>query len=365
MRKNWRQALHAETQNHNRTYIGEIRDVDPATGLALVRLTSGAPVTAVIPVGGLVPPLVDQDGNTRRSAALMSWSRFMPDVGSYVKVTFGPDNRPEIIGAATWGELPERRGPPGHLGGYAALAELDVPTLKPGEWDKRSAGNAYMHGRRNGTLFLAGGDQSVTLRRGQGRADVNAGLLYVTTPGSKLRFGKVKRVQPGDLIESDVGGEEFLVEVSNSVAPGAPAQEFYRLHAGNLQEDPLVFREEILDGQVQVGQARPYVREVDSSGNITEAQGEGATAHTITGSSVASFSRSGYRTLRYQAQASITLDSARVALGSASAGQPVPLGQALVDALQLITVPTALGPSGPPINRDAFPLALSNKVFVE
>lgn len=51
-------------------------------------------------------------------------------------------------------------------------------------------------------------------------------------------------------------------------------------------------------------------------------------------------------------------EDGRIEIGE-GATEPLILGQTLVSLLQALTVPTALGPSGPPINAGAMPSALS------
>ena len=365
-----RYGIQDETQYHNRVNIGQIVGVRPADGIIQVRLTTGAVHKMPIPVYGFSPPIRDGDNQTLRSGTLSSWIRYMPQVGDYVKIGFGPDNRPEVLGAATWGDLPSERAPPGQLGGYAQITRArdrgepgleTFYTLNPGEWDMRSSGNAYVRGTRFGTLTLAGGGEQLQLKKEQEESDWRTGLLNFDSTGATIRLGNVKRLLTGGFEETVVPGsaKEWALTVAQDTAVQTTL-DFYSQRAGDLRDSlgvievgvagPLRFQEQVFDGAIQAGQPIPYVREVDSLGNITEAQGSLATVHSITGSSIAEFSRTGYLTLTYGAATSITLDSARVALGSAAAAQPVVRGTDLNTYLTTtLSVSTPLGPSGPAI----------------
>lgn len=369
-RRNQKFGVRDEDQFHNRVNLGQITGVREDDGLITVRLTTGAIHKMPIPLMGFSMPILDSAGQVLRSGARASWMRYMPQVGDYVKVAFGPDHRPEAIATATWGDLPSERGPLGQLGGYAQYSrardrsEPGLETfyrLRQGEWDMRSSGNAYVRGGRFGTLTLAGGNQQILLRKEQEELNARVGLLKVESSGTCYRLGDVKRQLPGDFEERTVAGSakelDELVASQEAPAP-APPLEFYQRRAGDLRDAlgvvevgvaaPLRFQERVLDGLAQAGQPVPYVREVDASGNVTESLGATATRQTLTGSPITEFSREGYLSLNYQAATSITLDSARVALGSGGAAQPLVRGTDLNTYLTTrLSVPTALGPSGP------------------
>lgn len=57
--------------------------------------------------------------------------------------------------------------------------------------------------------------------------------------------------------------------------------------------------------------------------------------------------------------------SGNVLIGSDSADEPIPLGNALKAWLEALTVPTAMGPSGTPINAPLLAAVLSTKHKVE
>lgn len=375
-----------EQQYHNRTYIGQIIGVREDDGLMTVRLTSGATHKMVIPITGMSGPVNDADGNLLRSGARASWMRYMPQDHDYVKVAFGPDNRPEAVGYATWGDLESERGPLGNLGGYAFMTEMrkrNVPgmetfiKLRQGEWDMRSSGNAYIYGTRFGTLTLAGGGVQLNLQKEQSELNGRSGLYRFESLGSFIHFGDVKRQGLTDFQPVKVGGsgKEFDLQISEQTT-AATQDDYYRVRMGDLWDDTgdsqlvsdagsnLRFREEVFDGGIQFPGSDPaYVREVDADGNVFEKLGSSATQQTLTGASVTEFSREGYLSLRYEASSSIDLVAPSINLGSAAL-EPAIKGQTLVAALQALTVLTPVGPSSVPVNSAAYPLALSGVVNV-
>lgn len=368
MERRW--GLQDETQYHNRINVGQIVGVRTDDGIITVRLTTGALHKMPIPVYGFSMPINNQDNQELRTGASASWIRYMPQVGDFVKVGFGPDNRPEVIAYATWGDLPSERGPPGQLGGYAqfsrardrGVAGLETFfTLNPGEWDLRSSGNAYIRGGQFGTLFLAGGGVTLSMQKEQEEMNARAGLTKVDSTGAEIRFGDVKRQTGTDFEEVVVpgSGKEWLLQLSQQTAPEPVIpNQFYTAQAGDIRDsqgvievsstgNPLRLREQVFDGLPQAGQPVPYVRTVDAIGNIEEVLGATATSHVITGSSIASFSRTGYLDLTYGASSSISLQAPLVNLGS-NATEPVVRGNLLNTYLTtILSVPTALGPSGP------------------
>lgn len=373
-----------EVRFHSRIDIGQIIDVREDEGLMTVRLVTGAIHKMPIPVIGLSPPVVqrDDDGTTRfiRQGAQSSWMRYMPQVGDFVKVGYGHDNRPEAVANATWGDIPNERGPAGQLGGYArvsAARDRGEPgletfyTLQQGEWDMRSSGQAYIRGGRYGTLTLAGGAAQVLLKKEQDEIDVRTDLWRQSSRGSELRLGRVKRVPPSGFQEEVVqgAGTEFGVRVAEQSAPApAPPQEYYTFRAGDLRN--AVGLEEFSSAghaiRVQERVTDAWLREVDTRGNVYETLGSGASRQDLRGGDITEFSRTGYLSLTYQASQEVVLDSARIALGSSSASEPMVLGNQLLNYLySSLSVLTPLGPSGPVVPGSIPPNVLSSKVFGE
>lgn len=373
-----------ETQYHNRVLIGQIINVRTNEGLITVRVTTGATYKMVIPLLGLSGPVVDANGDTVRTAARASWMRYMPQVHDIVKVGFGPDNRPEVVGYGTWGDLESEPGPRGNLGGYANLSTLRDANpsvgmdtfidLKPGEWDMRSSGNAYIYGSRFGALILAGGGVTLQLLKDQSELDSRAGLYKLESVGSVLRFGDTKRQSPTGFQETIPTGaaKEFDLKISKTVAP-AIDNNYFRMRAGDIWDDTgtttlisdagsnIRFREEVFAGTPLT--TTSYLREVDSAGNVYETLGSTATQQILTGAPLTEFSRENYLSLNYSASSEINLVAPSINLGD-SGLEPAVKGLALFQWLSAMTVNTAVGPSTPPLNLGAFSSTWSGIVKV-
>ena len=388
-----------EKQYHNRVLIGQIINIRPEDGIITVRVTTGATYKMVIPLMGLSGPIIDANGDVVRTGARASWMRYMPQDHDIVKVGFGPDNRPEVIGYGTWGDMPTEKGPLGNLGGYSSMAQLrnanpsvgmeGFEPLRPGEWDMRSSGNAYIFGSKFGQLTLAGGGVNLQLVKDQSELNGRSGLYKLESVGASMRFGDTKRQIPGDFQETIPTGaaKEFDLKVSQTVAPSVN-NNYFRMRAGDIWDDTgtaqitsdaganIRFREEAFAGTPLTNTV--YLREVDANGNVYETLGATATKQVLTGASLTEFSRTGYLSLDYSSSDSINFSSTEINLdGSATVNlvapsinlgdsglEPAVKGQALFQWLSALTVNTPLGPSTPPLNIGAFPSVLSTVVKV-
>jgi len=198
----YRVGLQDETQNHNRTLVGQITSVDNRQGLITVRTVNGQQFEMPIPLLGFSPQTqLDADGNPV-GGFRSSWIRYMPQNFDFVKVAFGPDRRPECVGMACWGDLENSPGPIGQLGGYADVVrarEEGIPgfaefrDLRQGEWDMRSRGNAYIYGSATGVLFLAGGGAKLVLNKEDDASRLRAtNQRYESTENYILRAGPLE-----------------------------------------------------------------------------------------------------------------------------------------------------------------------------
>ena len=61
----------------------------------------------------------------------------------------------------------------------------------------------------------------------------------------------------------------------------------------------------------------------------------------------------------------VVLDEDGLKVGAENAAEPIPLGETLKSWLEALTVPTAMGPSGTPINAPSLSTVLSTKHFVD
>lgn len=234
-----RWGLQNDTQFHNRTYIGQIAGVDTQKGTMTVRIgVAGKQEDMVIPLVGV-----------SANGAQSSWIRYMPQPNDFVKVAFGPDNRPQCVGMAVWGHEEDlenntnrRNAATGyHIGGYARLTKLgadkapglrEFSELRHGEWDMRSSGNAYIKGNRQGTLLLSGGTTKIELDRQRNELRSRASTTVINDGGpSTLRFGDVRRFatlvdsSPTKVAIAPLEAKEFAIHVESlGPVPGQLSQ---------------------------------------------------------------------------------------------------------------------------------------------
>lgn len=243
----YRGGLQDERQAKNRTHIGQIAFVDTAKGLITVRMaTTHEQFRLQIPLGGF-----------SIQGLFSSWIRYMPQRFDFVKVSFGPDNTPEVVGYAAFEDDPHTASVP-HQGGYAAvrrLAEANTAglglifrELKEGEWDMRSSGGAEIYGTQNGTLTLAGGGgASIRLIKEEQEEAHRARRTLFEDDGVDVRFGLVKRkLNPFDVRESAVvvnptgapAPREWSVKVAVKPPPvGIPELFLYDEQKGDVRDD--------------------------------------------------------------------------------------------------------------------------------
>lgn len=270
-----RWGLQEERQNYNRIYVGQVVDVDEANGVLTVTTTGGVRDRCVLPLGGL-----------SHQGAQSAWIRFMPEVGDHVLVAFGTDGQMFCLGMTAWGDSPELE--PGHrVGGYAQIAEIaqrDSPPagvrefieLKPGEYDLRSSGGAYVHGSRGGVLTLSGGGLTrlaIDARRSE--AALRAGMFEYAEAGVKLRAGDIKRPAAGKAKDQPplVGGKAWELDVGSEAAAGVVTK-YYEGRIGDVRDTVGVVvtgpvgPTRLSDTVYGTGNASVYTYKVDGSGNV-------------------------------------------------------------------------------------------------
>ena len=400
-------VLQAEWSYKSRTFTAQIKTVDCAAGTCKIRIIgSEEEVTAQIPLSGL-------SANAFRS----SWQRYMPQKKEFVKVCFGPLNQCEIVGYSAFGEEPDptsadgRAGSPSSfIGAYATMQKIatrptpsdqeglgDFVQLKEGEWDMRTKGGAYVRGFDTGTLLLrAGGMVKLQLDKGRDEITSRGTLHGFCGDGTDNRFGEVKRPLgdatqlPSPLdptnpltathVPHPLGiNKEWRVVVGYQALPlPAPTLTLYKHEIGHVVDN---------DGIIEMGESglplRHRVRwyndtgdtivptnetlrvEVDHFGNVAVVQADSAllggvdvqgglgSPLTVTFNEINVSSQ-----LATVIEAQTTLDLSGTAGVNINAGgaadQAIPRGDILTGLIKLITVPTALGPSGPPLNAAAF-----------
>lgn len=212
----------------NRIIRARVVSVDPATGRAVVSFEGlGGARTLTIPVGWMTI----NPGGTR-----YAWSRYMPFPGDIMIVGFDTNGEARALGYDTlnYAQLPKLK------------AEGLLPQwsdLRPGEWDFASSGGAYIRGRVNGTLWLAGQAVDLQLKGAELRADMQTPLFYVQGDAGSLRFGTVKRLvlatdQSESTIKSAAGEvlKELRIEVSRDIG-GLDTAPQARFQLGDLIDE--------------------------------------------------------------------------------------------------------------------------------
>lgn len=235
-------GLRDEVQHHNRTYIGQIQDINVRDGTIDVAInTTGQRFRMVIPITGL-------SVNGFQS----SWIRYMPQRGDFVKIGFGPDNRPQCLGMAAWGN-DNNVGGAGtgrtayHQGGYARIARLaaeqqagmdEFTELAEGEWDFRSSGGAYVKGSNTGTLLLMGGTAKIEVNKTVNEVRVRAPMYDYSDGGVQLRLGDVKRrltlVDLNDSVVVD-STKAYELTIDSELAPGV-VNKYYECRIGDVHD---------------------------------------------------------------------------------------------------------------------------------
>lgn len=402
----WRKGLQNETGFLNRTITAQITEVNPETGVVKVRpLGMHQELQATIPLGGL-------SINGFKS----SWSRYMPQRLDFVKISYGPLAQCEIVGAATYGEEADPTSTDGRsgsrvpfVGGYSTIQKKanngldglsDFVQLKPGEWDMRSSGGAYLRGRDNGTLTLTGG-ALVRLDLSKNRDEIvsRAKLNVLSGDGSELRIGTVKRLVPGvDLLPSEAtfphpGGvdKEYQAVVGTTLPTGTTTVIFEsraghlvgstgvdpELHSGT--QLPLRSRSRWFN-DVPVTPIETLSVEVDNIGNVLVTQSEQAVpgGMEIQGGAASPLTVSFLNIdLNANEEAGIiNLSSQFLNLNAGgTADSPVPRGTELkafldgfAQAFDAHTHDTSIGPTGPATTAGVGPLpanALSTNALVK
>lgn len=219
-----------------------------------------------------------------------AWGRYMPFGGEDVHVGYRNDDTAVILGynANVPGEEPGEGYP------YVKkLADDGSPgfsvfrELKPGEFDFKSSGDAYIHGSSQGTLYLSGGQAFIKLDKQAYRLESKASEFHYTSETSEIRFGTTfRKATPADQAETPVNSgiyKEFLVDVNYPLPSGTPSiQSRAKIHMGdvldgsNAQEDgpygsPLRLRLSLGDA-LDVNEVFSCL--IDNSGNVEIQQKE-------------------------------------------------------------------------------------------
>lgn len=198
----------------SRIHLARIEKIDMDTGTVSINLLDGLPAGR---------DDVPQSFSVSVQGFNSAWMRFAPQVRDLVYVGFSTKNEPRVLGVAMPETVYEQvsKAATNHPNAFPAG---DFLQLKPGEWDLRSSGGAYVHGGQNGSLLLSGGPTSqLRFRKRENDARGQSGLWDLATLGSSVRLGDVKRTVPPTLYtETDVSlldptaPQEFAVHVGSA-----------------------------------------------------------------------------------------------------------------------------------------------------
>jgi len=159
-------GLRSGQQYHNRLVRAQLSSPDSEQGIVRANTIEVLGTRTVT-----VPPLWFS-GTGRKSC----WGRYMPQGGEIVNIAYRNDDSAVIAGydmtatkdgSAGWSEL--RRFQKEGVVGYA-----NFQALKPGEFDFKSSGDAYIFGSQGGTLLLAGGQAFIKLNKKDYRIESKA-----------------------------------------------------------------------------------------------------------------------------------------------------------------------------------------------
>lgn len=350
---------------HSRIVRGQLASPYPVEGRAQVNTTE------VYSSRDVTVPVLWFTQQGRRTA----WGRYMPVGGERVHVMYRNDDTAVVVGYdATANQDPDKVGWPIFKRfqdeGRSAFAVFRE--LKPGEFDFKSSGDAYIHGSSGGTLLLSGGQAFLKLDKQSYRQTARASEYHFTSETSEFRVGTVFRKElPTDATESPLAQgiyKEFLVDLNQALPSGTAApQSKARIHFGDIIETPANIPELgpkgiPLRARISLGDAGNALEifkiEIDQMGNVVWEQANNPAATT-----------------------DLTIGNMKVAIDGALGkfhitltGTPT-VSVAIANHLQVLWTqlvskltafdehvhPTGVGPSGPPAPKIAAP-AWDNKI---
>lgn len=217
----------------SRIVRGQFASVDPPNGKAQIstlEVHSSADVTV---------PSLWFSGKGRQSA----WGRYMPFGGENIHIAYRNNDSPVVVGydmnaggeeqpQEGWQQL--KKFADDGIAGFAVFREL-----RPGEFDFKSSGDAYIHGSNQGTLYLSGGQAFIKLNKQAYRLESKASEYHYLSETSEMRFGTVFRKEKStDQDETPASAgifKEFLVDINFPLPIGTPSsQSRAKIHFGDI-----------------------------------------------------------------------------------------------------------------------------------
>lgn len=345
----------------SRPVRGQIQTVTPEDGKIQVYTHE------VISSRELTVPVLWFSAQGRQSA----WGRYMPmgtkrqgDTvygGEMVHITYRNDGTPVFAGydatatktgEAGWTELEaaKKAGTPGFS---------TFRSLKRGEFDFKSSGDAYIHGSNVGTLSLYGGQAFVKVEKEAYRISGKAGSYVYRSGASTIRFGTVyRKATPASVDESPVALatiDEFMVDVNHMLPAGIPAiQSRAKLHFGNIIDDltliPKISSYGLpVRGSISLGDVSDVLEvfklEIDAGGNVAWEQKGVVPSNTQIKVANTTIDITGLLGQFYISMTGVPPVSVAIANHLQILYETL---KAKLDAFDLHQHPTGMGPSGPP-----------------
>ena len=358
-------GLRDGTRYHSRIVRGQLASPYPPEGRVQVNTSE------IYSTRDATVPVLWMTQQGRRTA----WGRYMPIGNERVHVAYRNDDTPVILGYdGTANEDPDKVGWPifKKFQENAVSAFSVFRELKPGEFDFKSGGDAYIHGSAGGTLLLTGGQTLIKLDKNSYRQTAKASEYNFTSETSQFRIGTVFRKEiPTDLADSPLAQgiyKEFLVDINQALPSGTPSiQSKARLHFGDIIETPANIPEVgpkgvPLRARISLGDAgnalEIFKLEIDQMGNVVWEQANNPAATTdmtIGGMNIAIDGATGNFHIIMTGIPTVSV---------AIANHLQTLWTQLVSKLTAFDEhvhPTGVGPSGPPAPKIAAP-AWDNKI---
>lgn len=316
-----------------------------------------------------------------------SWGRYIPQVGDLILVGFGSNGDLYALGyhAIYYEGFNVADTAAEGIGGLG-WGKTSAKTLKPGDWDFRSAGNSNLYLGNKATL--SSGTHAIELNQPTNDITISTPLLIGNIGTSKLYYGEVERfvlptdTEPSAIASSRSGktAQEATVKVRWNGGP-TDGQELATWSMGDVIDDDSSTAAIRLSNADSPQPVRRYFNSVDSTGYVTsytemvDSNGNYEVASslatqfkwdtTLAAWEISNLSLdwtatdtidlSSNTTVTITGTSGVVLDSSvTIQFGGTGASEPMVLGtkwasfiNALLIALSTHTHPTAVGPSGP------------------
>lgn len=343
-----------------------------------------------IPLLGLsAPPSLTDDTSKPAQANFKSasWGRYIPQVGDLLLVGFGSNGDLYALGYhAIYYKGFDVADIESEDTGGIGWGDTSAKSLKPGDWDFRSAGNSSLYLGQKASI--ASGINSIDINQPTDDITIDTPLLIGNIGISKLLYGSVERFllptdsEPKAIVSSRAGtaAQEATIKVKWNGGP-TDGQELSTWSIGDVVDDdsttaairlsnassPQPVRK-YFNCADNTGYINAYTEIVDAGGNyeVSSSLGTEFTWDTVlatwdisnlslTMSSTESIDMTANTTFNITGTSGVILDSSSlIQFGGSGASEPMVLGikwqsfiSALMIALSTHTHPSPVGPTGP------------------